>query len=85
MDNLSDLVQIARKQKEKIENPSSYAEELVVKLTTNGNMTHQECFDLRDEIDDFMKSDASEEDKKMVSQYTESLVMICSAIEQHLI
>lgn len=85
MDNLSDLVQIARKQKEKIENPSSYAEELVVKLTTNGNMTHQECLDLRDEIDDFMKSDASEEDKKMVSQYTESLVMICSAIEQHLI
>lgn len=43
-----------------------------------------ECLKLREEVQKFLKSDASEEDKKMLLGYTESLQMICSAIEQGL-
>lgn len=85
MEDLSDLIQTIRQQKERMEHPSTYAEKLIVKLNYNKSMTNQEYLDLRDEINDFMKSDASEDDKRKVSQYTESLVMVCSAIEQKLL
>ena len=69
-----------------VDENSSYAEKLREKLTSNERqLSKQEYLDLSKEIDAFFASDAPEEDKKMLSGYTESLLMICSAIEQGLI
>lgn len=86
--DLSNLLEAIRRHKEEfhVDENSSYAEKLRKKLTSNeSNLSKQECLDLKKEIDAFFASDAPEEDKKMLSGYTEALLMTCSAIEQGLI
>ncbi len=81
---ITDLVKVAKEQREKnvITGDSTYVEKLKAKLTQRSNLTNQECLDLQKEVNDFMRSNVSEEDKKMISGYTESLHMICSAIKE---
>lgn len=61
---------------------SSEAEKLRYRLM-NGKKSKEEWLQLREEVRAFFKSDASEEDKRMLMGYTESLSMICSAIEDY--
>lgn len=61
---------------------SSEAEKLRYRLM-NGEKSKEEWLQLREEVRAFFKSDASEEDKRMLMGYTESLSMICSAIENY--
>ena len=61
---------------------SSEAEKLRYRLR-NGKKNKEEWLQLREDVRAFFKSDASEEDKRMLMGYTESLSMICSAIEDY--
>lgn len=70
------------KKKYFINENSSEAEKLRYRLM-NGKKSKEEWLELREDVRAFFKSDASEEDKKMLMGYTESLYMICSAIEDY--
>ena len=61
---------------------SSEAEKLRYRIM-NGKKNKEEWLQLREDVRAFFKSDASEEDKRMLMGYTESLSMICSAIEDY--
>ena len=61
---------------------SSEAEKLRYRLM-NGKKNKEEWLQLREDVRAFFKSDATEEDKRMLMGYTESLSMICSAIEDY--
>ena len=61
---------------------SSEAEKLRYRLM-NGKKNKEEWLQLREDVRAFFKSDASEEDKRMLMGYTEPLSMICSAIEDY--
>lgn len=61
---------------------SSEAEKLRHRLM-NGKKSKDEWLQLRSDVREFFQSDASEEDKRMLMGYTESLSMICSAIEDY--
>lgn len=86
MGNLTELLSKINEYNEKysITSKSSEAEKLRYKLTT-GKKTKEELLQLREEVSSFMKSDASVSDKEMIKGYTESLSMICSAIEYNLL
>lgn len=66
-----------RKRKAK---PKTKAEELKRKILQS--KTNDEYLKVQQEVKEFFVSDASEEDKEMLSGYTESLNMICSAIKE---
>lgn len=66
-----------RKRKAK---PKTKAEELKWKILQS--KTNDEYLKVQQEVKEFFVSDASEEDKEMLSGYTESLNMICSAIKE---
>lgn len=61
---------------------SSEADKLRYRLM-NGKKTKEEWLQLREEVRDFLQSDAPEKDKRMLLGYTESMSMICSAIEEY--
>ena len=61
---------------------SSEAEKLRYRLM-NGKKNKEEWLQLREDVRNFFKSDAPEEDKEMLLGYTESMSMICSAIEDY--
>lgn len=61
---------------------SSEAEKLRHRIM-NGKKSKEEWLQLRSDVRTFFQSDASEEDKRMLMGYTESLSMICSAIEDY--
>ena len=61
---------------------SSEAEKLRYRLM-NGKKNKEEWLQLREDVRAFFKSDAPEEDKRMLMGYTESLSMMCSAIEDY--
>lgn len=49
----------------------------------NGKKSKEEWLQLREDVRAFIASDAPEEDKEMLGGYTETLVMMCSAIEDY--
>lgn len=64
--------------------PETEAEILIDRIIKEKKMTNEEYLLLMKDVQRFMKSDASEEDKRRVGGYTEMLGMICSAIEEGL-
>lgn len=61
---------------------SSEADKLRYRLM-NGKKNKEEWLQLREEVRAFLRSDAPEKDKRMLLGYTESMSMICSAIEDY--
>ncbi|MDY3888233.1 MAG: hypothetical protein SOZ17_03400 [Agathobacter sp.] len=61
---------------------SSEAEKLRHRLM-NGKKSKEEWLQLREDVRSFLKSDVPEKDKEMLLGYTESMSMICSAIEDY--
>lgn len=57
------------------------AEQLRERIVS-GQKSSEEWLRLREDVRRFFQSDAFESDKKMLRGYTESLGMICSAIEE---
>ena len=49
----------------------------------SGKKSKEEWLQLREDVRAFIASDAPEEDKAMLGGYTETLVMMCSAIEDY--
>ncbi len=82
--NIHEFTQLCRKIDQYMDNPKTEAEKLRSKILAKNKMK-EEYLTLQEEIKNFMKSDASNEDKKMLRGYTESLSMICSAINEKLI
>lgn len=60
---------------------SSEADRLIAKMHEKKH-TKEEFFLMEEEVSAFLKSDASEADKKKVLGYTESLSMLCAAIRE---
>ena len=64
--------------------PETEAEILIDRIIKGKKMTNEEYLLLMKDVERFMESDASEEDKRRVGGYTEMLGMICSAIKEGL-
>ena len=74
-----------KRRNERWNNPQTEAERLVYEMMHNKKgKTNQELLDLQKEVQEFLKT-ASEEDRKLIGGYTESLGMICSAIKEGLL
>ena len=86
MDRLNKLLQVAKEQSSKytVTEESSEAEKLRFELLQKG-LSKQECLELQERVNKFLKSDAPESDKQMILGYTESLSMICSAIKNDIL
>lgn len=72
-----------RETNEKNRHPECWteAERLCHEIMTQ-QKSKEDYFQLEKEVRDFLKSDASQDDKQMVIGYAESLSMICAAIRE---
>uniref|UniRef100_UPI004057A444 hypothetical protein n=1 Tax=Acetatifactor sp. TaxID=1872090 RepID=UPI004057A444 len=82
MSQLQELVQDIRKYNEEQKRIEQTKAGKLVKKITSGKKTNEEWLGLEKEVQKFLQSDAPEEEKKMVSGYTEMLGMICSGIKK---
>lgn len=70
--------------KDKIDNNSSRVDIFNYRLFHNQDYTKSDYLELKKDIENFIKNEATEEEKNELIKNTESLYMICSAIEQGL-
>ena len=85
MNDIKDLLKFIREYEKKfqITEDSTKAEILRAKLLKSKiDLSEAEYLQLEIEVGEFLKSDASKEEKEMILGYTESLVMICNAIRE---
>lgn len=87
MSNISDMsmhefAQFCKQQNERLHNPKTEGEKLRNRIMFTDFKSNDEVLELEKEVEAFFQSDASNEDKKLVGGYTESLGMICSAIRE---
>ena len=81
MSDMKTFIKIVKEENRKRKaKPKTKAEELRRKILQS--KTNDEYLKVQQEVKEFFVSDASEEDKEMLSGYTESLNMICSAIKE---
>ncbi len=78
-----EFMKIVRETNEKNNHPERWteAERLCHEIMTR-QKNKEDYFRLEEEVQVFLQSDASQNDKQMVIGYTESLSMICSAIRE---
>lgn len=57
------------------------SKELIKKILHEKPKTKEGWLSLKKQIADFLKSDATEEEKKELSRYTEMVLMACNAYE----
>ena len=78
-----EFMTIVRETNEKNSHPERWTE---AERLCHGIMTRQKSnedyFRVEEAVKDFLRSDASEEEKQMVRGYAESLAMICAAIRE---
>lgn len=81
-----EFMKIVREKNEWHSHPERWTEveKIREQIITSGK-SKDECLELREEVRRFLKSDASEEDKKMLLGYTELLQMACSTVEQDIL
>ena len=83
--DMHEFAMFCKKCTERWNNPQTEAERLVYEIMGNKKRkTNQEWLDLQKEVREFLKT-ATEEDRKLIGGYTESLCMICSAIKEGLL
>lgn len=82
--DIHEFARFCREYNKRWNNPQTEAEKLIYRMT-HGEKTNEEYLKLQQDVREFIASDASEEDKRAVGGYTESLCMICSAIRQGLL
>ncbi len=63
------------------DNPQTETEKLIYRMT-HGEKTKDEYLKLENDVKKFISSNVSDEDKRKVGEYTESLSMICNAIRE---
>lgn len=81
-----EFMKIVREKNEWHSHPERWTEveKIRERIITSGK-SKDEYLELREEVRRFLKSDASEEDKKMLLGYTELLQMACSTVEQDIL
>ena len=79
-----EFMKFVREKNEFQRHPEKWNEaEKLRELIMSGKKNKEEWLQLREEVRDFFESDAPEEDKGMLRGYTETLVMVCSAIDDY--
>lgn len=79
-----EFMKFVRERNEWQRHPEKWTEaETLRERIMSGKKSKEEWLQLRSDVRAFFQSDASEEDKRMLMGYTESLSMICSAIEDY--
>ncbi len=79
-----EFMKFVRERNEWQRHPEKWTEaETLRERIMSGKKSKDEWLQLRSDVRAFFQSDASEEDKRMLMGYTESLSMICSAIEDY--
>ena len=79
-----EFMKFVREKNEWQRHPEKWTEaETLRERIMSGKKSKGEWLQLRADVRAFFQSDASEEDKRMLMGYTESLSMICSAIEDY--
>lgn len=79
-----EFMKFVREKNEWQRHPEKWTEaETLRERIMSGKKSKDEWLQLRADVRAFFQSDASEEDKRMLMGYTESLSMICSAIEDY--
>ena len=79
--DIEKLLKDIRESRAKKRTQDPYAQELTKRIM-HGKHTNAEWLKLEEEVQKFLKSDASESDKKYVCGYTECLGMMCNAIRE---
>ena len=79
-----EFMKFVRERNEWQRHPEKWTEaETLRERIMSGKKSKEEWLQLRSDVRAFFQSDASEEDERMLMGYTESLSMICSAIEDY--
>ena len=79
-----EFMKIVREKNEWRRHPEKWTEaEKLRERIMSGKKSKEEWLQLREDVRAFFESDAPEEDKAMLGGYTETLVMMCSAIEDY--
>nr|DAZ43250.1 MAG TPA: hypothetical protein [Caudoviricetes sp.] len=79
-----EFMKIVREKNEWYKHPEKWTEaEKLRERIMSGKKSKEEWLQLREDVRAFIASDAPEEDKAMLGGYTETLVMMCSAIEDY--
>ena len=79
-----EFMKIVREKNEWYNHPEKWTEaEKLRDRIMSGKKSKEEWLQLREDVRAFIASDAPEEDKAMLGGYTETLVMMCSAIEDY--
>lgn len=79
-----EFMKIVREKNEWYRHPEKWTEaEKLRERIMSGKKSKEEWLQLREDVRAFFESDASEEDKKMLRGYTETLAMMCSAIKYY--
>lgn len=81
-----EFMTIVRETNTKRQHPENWTkvEHLINRIMGCGKLTNEEILVLREEVRQFFTSDASDEDKRKLSGYTEALSMVCAAIDDGL-
>ena len=78
-----EFIEIVREKNEWHRHPENWTEaEKLRERIMSGKKSKEEWVQLRKDVRKFLESDAPEEDKKMLKGYTETLSMVCLAIEE---
>lgn len=78
-----EFMKIVRETNEKNSHPENWTEaERLRHEIMAPKKSAEECVKLEEEVQAFLKSNASQEDKQTVISYAESLSMICTAIRE---
>lgn len=79
-----EFMKIVREKNEWYRHPEKWTEaEKLRERIMSGKKSKEEWLQLREDVRAFFESDVSEEDKEMLRGYTETLAMMCSAIEYY--
>jgi hypothetical protein len=78
-----EFMKIVREKNEWRKHPEQWTEaEKLRERILSGEKTNDEWLQLQKDVIDFFESKATEEEKQMLSGYTESMSMICAVIAQ---
>ena len=81
-ESIRKFVQFCEEQNERLHNPRTEGEKLRNRIMFTKFKSNDEVLELEKEVHAFFQSDASDEDKRLLEGYTETLAMMCSAIRE---
>lgn len=79
---MQEFMKIVRACNERWEKPPATKAEELKNRILKSEKTNEDWLELKKDVLAFYQSDAPEEEKEMLGKYTETLNMVCSAIEE---